>query len=65
MRAMWTLARFVVLLAALATLLVTPLFVSSPAGTSIETSGAFIDAVAIVAVVLVAWSLWRDRGSLF
>jgi hypothetical protein len=63
-RALWTVVRILVLLAALATLFVTPLFVSSPSGTSIDTNGAVIDAIALLILAVVAWSLWRDRRAL-
>jgi flagellar biosynthesis protein FliP len=63
-RALWTLIRIVVLLASLATLFVTVLFVSTPSGTSIDPSGAVIDAIALVVFVVIAWSLWRDRRAL-
>jgi hypothetical protein len=53
------------MLVALGTLFVVPLFVSSPSGTSVETSGAVIDLIAIAVLVLAAWSLWRDRSALF
>lgn len=64
MRALWTLLRILVLLASLVVLTITPLFVSSPSGTSIEPAGAIIDAIAVVALVFVASSLWRDRRAL-
>lgn len=64
MRALWTLVRILLVLAALATLFVTPLFVSSPSGTSIDVMGALIDAIAVVILVLMAWSLWRGRRAL-
>jgi riboflavin transporter FmnP len=38
--------------------------VSTPSGTSIDPSGAVIDAIALVVFVVIAWSLWRDRRSL-
>jgi len=64
-RALWTIARVVLLLASLLTLLVTPLFVSSSTGTtSIETTGALTDAISVVLVIFVVWSLWRDRRAL-
>jgi hypothetical protein len=63
-RALWTIVRILVLLASLATLFVTVLFVSTPSGTSIVPSGAVIDAIALVVFVAVAWSLWRDRRAL-
>jgi hypothetical protein len=64
MRPIWTIARVVILLAALATTFVTILFVSGPGGTSIDPNGAIVDAIALIVIVAVAWSLWRDRASL-
>lgn len=64
MRVLWTLVRIVVALAALGVLLLTPLFVSSPSGTTIESAGAVIDAIAIAVLVVDAWSLWRGRRTL-
>ena len=64
MRVLWTIVRILLLLVSLATLFVTVIFVSSPTGSSIEPSGAVIDAVSLVVLVLVAWSLWRDRQAL-
>ena len=49
---------------ALATAFLTVLFVTGPEGTRGYVSGAVIDAVALVILVAVAWSLWRDRRSL-
>lgn len=65
MRALWTIARILIGLLALGTTFVTVLFVTGPSGTSVDPSGAVIDAVALVILVAVAWSLWRDRGRLF
>ena len=65
MRALWTIARILLALLALATSFVTVLFVTGPSGTSVDPNGAVIDAVALVVLVAVAWSLWRDRGRLF
>jgi flagellar biosynthesis protein FliP len=64
MRMLWTLVRILVLLASLATLVVTVLFVSSSTGTSIDPGGAVVDAIALVILVFVGWSLWRDRRAL-
>jgi hypothetical protein len=63
-RLLWTLVRVLLVLASLGTLFVTVLFVSSPSGTSVELTGAVIDAIALVVLVVVAWSLWRDRRAL-
>ena len=64
MRLLWTLVRILLLLASLATLFVTVLFVSSTTGTSIDPSGAVVDAISLVVLVVVGWSLWRDRRAL-
>lgn len=65
MRALWTIARILLALLALAASFVTVLFVTGPSGTSVDPSGAVIDVIALVVLVAVAWSLWRDRGRLF
>ncbi len=65
MRIVWTLVRALIALAAVGILLVTPVFVTGPNGTSIEPAGALIDAIALVVLVGVLWSLWRDRSRLF
>jgi hypothetical protein len=64
-RALWTLARIVIALLAIGTALVTVFFVTGPSGTTVDSNGAVIDAVALVVLIAVAWSLWRDRRSLF
>ena len=64
MRAVWTIARILVALLALAMAFLTVLFVTGPGETRVEVSGAVIDAVALVILVVVARSLWRDRKSL-
>ena len=65
MRALWTIGRIALALLALATTFFTALYVSGPSGTSVDPSGAVIDAVALVVLIAVAWSLWRDRGRWF
>jgi hypothetical protein len=42
----------------------TVFWISSPSGTTIDPTGAIIDAVALVVLVAAAWSLWRDRARL-
>lgn len=64
MRALWTLARILVLLVCVVTLFGTVVFVSSPSGTSVETSGVVIDLIALVVLLLTVWSLLRDRRAL-
>jgi uncharacterized membrane protein len=61
---LWTVVRLIVLLACLATLFVTPIFVSSGSATSVELLGAVIDAITLVILTFAAWSLWRDRRAL-
>ena len=56
--------RIVVVLAALGALLLAPLFVSSPSGTTVEVAGAIIDVIAVAVLVFAAWSLWRGRRAL-
>lgn len=65
MRALWSIVRIVIALLAVGTTLVTVFFVTGPSGATVDSSGAVIDAVALVVLIAVAWSLWRDRRSLF
>ena len=65
MQALWTVGRILVALAALGATFVTLLIRQTPGGTTIETSGAVVDLVAVVVLVAVLWSLWRDRARLF
>ena len=65
MRAIWTIVRLLALAAAAVVTLVTVLFVSGPAGTTIDVTGALIDVLALAVIVAVLWSLWRDRSALF
>lgn len=65
MRGLWTVVRLVLVLAAAGVTFVTPFLVVGPGGTSIDQGGALIDAVALVVIVAVLWSLWRDRRALF
>lgn len=59
----WSLVRGVILLFALVTLFVTPLFVSDPSGSTVDAEGAWIDLLALAALVLAIEGLWRDLGS--
>jgi hypothetical protein len=63
-RLLWTLVRAVIVLAAIVVLTITPLWISSPSGTTLDTSGAVIDAIALAALIVSLWSLWRDRARL-
>jgi hypothetical protein len=51
-------------LGAIFTITLTPFWISSPSGTTIDAGGAIIVAVALVVLVASAWSLWRDRARL-
>lgn len=64
MRAFWTFVRFVVVVACILTLFVSPVFVTGPSGTSVEAAGVVIDLIALAILVAAAWSLWRDRTAL-
>lgn len=58
----WTAARALLIVAALAVLVITPLYAQSSDGTTqLLTDGVVIDAVALMVLVGSAWSLWRDR----
>ena len=58
----WSLIRGAILLFALVTLFVTPLFVSGPSGSAVDPEGAWIDLLALAALVLAIEGLWRDLG---
>jgi hypothetical protein len=64
-RALWTLVRVLVGLVAIAVMLTAALFISGPSGTTIDPGGALIDAIAVLVLLAVLWSLWRDRARLF
>lgn len=64
MRLLWTIVRLVIAVLAGVVLFVAALFVETPSGTSIATSGAITDAIALVVLVAAVWSLWRDRERL-
>ena len=65
MRAFWSILRVVIALAAVGLVAATVVFVTGPSGTSLDPNGVAIDAVAVIVLVAVTWSLWRDRRSLF
>jgi hypothetical protein len=56
--------RLLLILGAITTMSFTVFWISSPSGTTIDTTGAIIDATALVVLVASAWSLWRDRARL-
>ena len=53
--------RLVIVLAALATMFVTPLFREGPSGRQILTDGLVVDVIALGAIVAVAIWWWRSR----
>jgi hypothetical protein len=58
----WAAARVLVIVIALGVLFVTPFYAQSSDGTTqLLTEGVIIDAVALIVLVVSAWSLWRDR----
>ena len=58
----WTAARVVAIVLALAVLFIVPLYTQSSDGTTqLLTDGVVIDAVALAVIVASAWSLLRDR----
>jgi hypothetical protein len=63
-RLLWTALRVLLVLGAIFTITLTPFWISSPSGTTIDPGGAIIVAVALVVLVASAWSLWRDRARL-
>ena len=59
----WTAIRVLIGVAALAVLFFTPLYLQSSDGTTaLQPLGVVIDAVALVVLVAVAWSLWPTKG---
>jgi hypothetical protein len=48
----------------LAMMSLTPVFVSTPSGTSILPSGLVIVVIALAVLVAAGWSLWRDRRAI-
>lgn len=58
----WSAARVLVIVLALAVLFSVALYAQSSDGTTqLLTNGVVIDAVALIVLVASAWSLWRDR----
>lgn len=59
-----TIVRVVIAALAAVVVFVTPFWITGPAGTTIDTTGAFIDLVAAaVFVAMVVW-MWVDRRDL-
>ena len=61
LRLAWTAYRALVILVALAILFLTPVFVSGPNGTAVDSSGALIDGLAIAALTVSVGSLISER----
>jgi hypothetical protein len=58
-----TVVRVLVGVTALAVLFITPLYTQSSDGTTaLQPVGVVIDAIALVVLVAIAWSLWPTRG---
>jgi hypothetical protein len=57
----WTIYRVAVIVLALLTMFVTPVFVSTSSGTTLDPAGAWIDVLALAAFTVAAGSLWSDR----
>ena len=64
MRLVWTLARIVLALLALAVTSLTVFWEVGPNGSTVHVMGAAIDAVAVVVLVASLTSLWRGRRRL-
>ncbi len=60
----WTIVRLIVAVIAGVVLFVTDLFVTTPSGTTIDRTAALVDGVAIVVLIAIIWSLWRDGATL-
>lgn len=60
----WTVARVLLILAALGVFFIVPLYSQNSNGTAqLLTDGVVIDAVALIVLVASAWSLWREGRS--
>lgn len=57
----WTIYRVAVIVLALFTMFVTPVFVSGPSGTTLDPAGAWIDVLALAALTVSVGSLWSER----
>ena len=57
----WTIYRTVVIVLALVTLFVTPVFVSTESGNTLDPAGTWIDVLALAALTVSAGSLWSER----
>lgn len=57
----WTIYRTAVIVLALVTVFVTPVFVSSSSGTTLDPAGTWIDVLALAALTVSIGSLWSER----
>ena len=57
----WTIYRVAVIVLALFTMFVTPVFVSTSGATSLDPAGAWIDVLALAALTVSVGSLWSER----
>lgn len=57
----WTIYRTAVIVLALFTMFVTPIFVSTPSGTTLDPAGTWIDVLALAALTVSVGSLWGER----
>ena len=57
----WTIYRVAVIVLALFTMFVTPVFVSTSGATTLDPAGAWIDVLALAALTVSVGSLWSDR----
>ena len=57
----WTIYRTAVIVLALVTLFVTPVFVSTSSGTTLDPAGTWIDVLGLAALTVSVGSLWTER----
>ena len=57
----WTIYRVAVIVLALFTMFVTPVFVSTSGATTLDPAGAWIDVLALAALTVSVGSLWSER----
>jgi hypothetical protein len=57
----WTIYRTAVIVLALVTLFVTPVFITTPSGTTLDPAGTWIDVLALAALTVSVGSLWSER----
>jgi hypothetical protein len=57
----WTIYRVAVIVLALFTMFVTPVFVSTSGATTLDPAGAWIEVLALAALTVAVGSLWSER----